>query len=340
MTFTKKSIDQIDVKDKRIFLRVDYNVPIENGVISNTKRIDSTIPTIQHLLKEGCRSIVIVSHLGRPDGTIKPELTLRPIIPILEKLISRPVTFLPSCVGDETRNACQSPPVGSVFLLENVRFHAEEEGFKIENGVKIKSSKEEIENFRKELTQLADIYVNDAFGTVHRAHSTMTGINLSPRVSGFLVKKELDYFKKAFDKIDRPYLAILGGAKVSDKISIIKTFLTKVDVMLICGGMSYTFMNALNGMKIGKSIFDEKSVEFCRNVVKEAESLGVKMVFAVDFVICDKFDKDANVKCVSVQEGIDDGWEGVDCGFKSRDLFEKNYFRGENDNVEWSSWRF
>ncbi|ELP90140.1 phosphoglycerate kinase, putative, partial [Entamoeba invadens IP1] len=206
MGFTKKSLDQIDVKGKKVLMRVDFNVPQDKqGKITNTKRIDSTIPSINYCLEHGAHSIVLMSHLGRPDGQVVPALTLKPVAEKLEEIMKRKITFLNDCVGEEVINACKNAPEGAIILLENLRFHPEEEGAAIIDGKKVKASAENVKKFREDLTQLGEIYVNDAFGTVHRAHSSMVGVDLPIKVSGFLVKKELGYFAQAFDHINRPY---------------------------------------------------------------------------------------------------------------------------------------
>ncbi|KAL7712621.1 Phosphoglycerate kinase [Entamoeba marina] len=314
MGFTKVALDHIDVKGKRVLMRVDFNVPMDKGVITNTKRIDATIPSIKYCLDHECQSVVLMSHLGRPDGQVKPELTLKPVAEKLQEILGRKVIFLNDCVGEEVEKACANPEKGSVILLENVRFHPEEEGSAVIDGKKVKADPEAVKTFRAQLTKLGDLYVNDAFGTVHRAHSTMVGIDLKPKVSGFLVKKELDYFAKAFDVIDRPYLGILGGAKVADKIPIINNFLEKVDQLIICGGMAYTFLFASKNMKIGKSLFDAKSVDLCKELLAKAEAKKVQIFLPFDFLAADKFGEDANTQVVTLEQGIPDGWEGVDCG--------------------------
>jgi phosphoglycerate kinase len=297
-------------------MRVDFNVPLDknDGHITNTKRIDATIPTINYCLEKGAKAVILMSHLGRPDGHVVPSLTLKPVAEKLEEIMKHKVIFLNDCVGEEVIKACENPEDGSIILLENVRFHPEEEGSAIIDGKKVKADPEKVKEFRAQLTKLGDIYVNDAFGTVHRAHSTMVGIDLKPKVSGFLVKKELGYFTQAFDNIKRPYLGILGGAKVADKIPIINNFLEKVDQLIICGGMAYTFLAASKNMKIGKSLFDESKVEMCKELLAKAAEKKVEILLPFDFLAADKFGEEANVKVVTLEEGIPDGWEGVDCG--------------------------
>ena len=215
-------------------MRVDFNVPLSDGRISNTQRIDAAVPTIKAALAGGARSIVLMSHLGRPDGSRIAKYSLRPCLPVLEAALGRPVAFAEDCVGPAAEAAVAAAPPGGVTLLENLRFHVEEEGKGVKpDGSKFKASKEEVAAFAAALTRLGDVYVNDAFGTAHRAHASMVGVKLPLRLAGMLLKKELDYFSKALDAPARPFLAILGGAKVSDKIQLIMNLLDKVDEMVI-----------------------------------------------------------------------------------------------------------
>ncbi|KHJ94097.1 phosphoglycerate kinase, partial [Oesophagostomum dentatum] len=246
MSCGKLPLDKVDVKDKRVLIRVDFNVPQKNGKISNNQRIVAALPTIKYCLDNGAKSVVLMSHLGRPDGKKNPKFTLAPVAEELKKVLGkyvllylyadfknnclfRDVKFLNDCVGPEVEAACANPAPGSVILLENLRFYIEEEGkCTNEKGEKLKASKEAVDKFRASLTKLGDIYVNDAFGTAHRAHSSMVGVKLETRACGFLMKNELTYFGKALGDPPRPFLAILGGAKVADKIQLIKNMLDKV----------------------------------------------------------------------------------------------------------------
>jgi phosphoglycerate kinase len=231
-----------------------------------------------------------MSHLGRPDGRVEPKCSLLIVAKKLEEILGRPVTFLPDCVGAEVEKKCQEAEQGAIILLENLRFHAEEEGAGVnEKGEKFKPSKDEITAFRASLSKLGDVYVNDAFGTAHRAHSSMVGVNLPFKAAGFLMKKELDYFAKVMESPTRPYLAILGGAKVSDKIKIITNLLDKVDEMIIGGGMAFTFKKVIDGVKIGNSLFDEAGSKIVESIVEKAKSKGVKLHLPVDYVVADKF---------------------------------------------------
>jgi phosphoglycerate kinase len=231
---------------------------------------------------------------------------------------------LNDCVGSDVQAACANPTKGSVILLENLRFHIEEEGKGTNSeGEKIKASPESIETFRNELTQLGDVYVNDAFGTAHRAHSSMVGVNLpaSKRFAGFLMCKELEYFAMALDSPKRPFLAILGGAKVSDKIQLIDSLLDKVDEMIIGGGMAFTFKKVINGMAIGNSLYDEEGAKIVKDIMTKAEKMKVKIHLPCDFVCADQFSPDATTKVATDVEGIEEGWMGLDCGEKSNVAF-------------------
>ena len=312
MSFNKLSIADIDLSGKRVLMRVDFNVPMMDGKITNPARIAAAVPTIELALERG-GSVVLMSHLGRPKGQPTPEFSLKPVAAELEKLLGRPVKFLENCVGAETEAACADLKAGDVVLLENLRFHAEEEGKGADEAA--------IATFRASLTKLGDVYVNDAFGTAHRAHSSMVGVDLPVKAAGLLLQKELAYFGKALENPERPFLAILGGAKVSDKIMLIENLLDKVDEMIIGGGMAYTFKKTCFGMKIGKSLFDQAGSEIAHDILKKAEEKGVKLHFPVDFVVGDKFGADANVSAATEESGIADDLEGFDCGPKTREKY-------------------
>lgn len=225
------------------------------------------------------------------------------------------------CVGPEVSKAVNAATDGQIFLLENLRFHIEEEGSSKVDGQKVKADPAAVKKFREELTSLADVYVNDAFGTAHRAHSSMVGLEVPQRASGFLMAKELEYFAKALENPSRPFLAILGGAKVSDKIQLIDNLLDKVDMLIVGGGMSFTFKKVLDNMPIGDSLFDEAGAKNVENLVAKAKKNNVEIILPVDFVTADKFDKDAQVSSATDKEGIPDNWMGLDCGPESRKLF-------------------
>ncbi|KRX14218.1 putative phosphoglycerate kinase [Trichinella nelsoni] len=324
MALNKLAIDNVDLEGKRVIIRVDFNVPMKDGKITNPQRIVESLPTIKYALEKGARSLILMSHLGRPDGQKNMKYSLRPVAEELSKLLNKNVQFLPDCVGEEVEAACKACSPGSVILLENLRFHIEEEGKGVnEAGEKIKASKEQIEKFQKSLTSLADVYVNDAFGTAHRAHSSMVGVQLNVRCSGFLLKKELQFFAKALENPERPFLAILGGAKVADKIQLIKNLLDKVNEMIIGGGMAFTFLKQLHGMNIGNSLFDEEGAKIVKELMEKAKKNGVKIHLPVDIVTGDKFDEKAAVGSATVQAGIPDGWMGLDVGPVTRKLFSE-----------------
>lgn len=335
MAFRKLSIDTVDIKDKRVLLRVDFNVPMDGKKVTNTQRIVAALPTIKYILDHGAHSLVIMSHLGRPDGMKVDKYSLAPVSEVFQSLLGRPVTFLNDCVGPEVEAACANPAPGTVFLLENLRFHPEEEGKgKDAEGKKVTCSKEAIEQFRVSLTKLGDIYVNDAFGAAHRAHSSIVGVAHSVRASGFLMKKELTYFSKALEDPRKPFLAILGGAKVKDKIQLIDNLLDKVDEMIIGGGMAYTFLKTLHGMEIGSSLFDEEGAKIVSELVGKAEKKGIKLHLPTDFVTADKFDKDANIGTATVDSGIPNGWMGLDCGPNSINNFTAVI--GHSSTIVWN----
>ncbi|KAJ8901866.1 hypothetical protein NDN08_004071 [Rhodosorus marinus] len=322
----KLGLDDIDVKDKRVFIRVDFNVPFDKstGEISNTQRIDAAIPTIKKVIDSGAKSVVLASHLGRPEGKVTPKFSMKPVAAAVEKALGKSVIFLSDCVGPEVEAACKDPQPGSVFLLENLRFHVEEEGKGTDaEGNKIKAEKDKLASFRESLSTLADIYVNDAFGTAHRAHSSMVGVCLPERAAGYLMKKELDYFGKALDNPTRPFLAILGGAKVSDKIQLINNLLDKVDSMIIGGGMAFTFTKTISSMKIGASLYDEEGSKIVPDIMTKAEEKGVKIYLPIDFITADKFAADATTGIATVADGVPDGWMGLDVGPESCELFSK-----------------
>ncbi|KAI4839456.1 phosphoglycerate kinase [Plasmodium brasilianum] len=320
----KLSITDVkDLKNKKILVRVDFNVPIENGIIKDNTRIKATLPTINYLKKEGASKIILISHCGRPDGMKNSKYTLRPVADNLKTLLGEEVLFLNDCVGEEIEKEISKAKDNSVILLENLRFHIEEEGKGIDkDGNKIKANKDDVEKFQNDLTKLGDIFINDAFGTAHRAHSSMVGVKLDIKASGFLMKKELEYFSKALENPQRPLLAILGGAKVSDKIQLIKNLLDRVDRMIIGGGMAYTFKYVLNNMKIGKSLFDEAGSKIVGEIMQKAKNKNVQIILPVDFKIADNFDNNANTKIVTDEEGIEDNWMGLDAGNKSIEKYK------------------
>jgi phosphoglycerate kinase len=313
----KLSIDRLDLKGKRVLMRVDFNVPQDKatGAITNPQRIVAALPTIRHALEQGA-SVILMSHLGRPDGERKTKYSLKPVAEKLGELL-KPVKFLDDCVGPEVEAACAAIKPGEVILLENLRFHLAEEG-KVKDkstGETIKkATPEQVAAFRSSLSKLGDVYVNDAFGTAHRAHSSVVGIQLPQRAAGFLMQKELDAFAKVLDHPKRPLLAILGGAKVADKIQLIENLLDKADELIIGGGMAYTFLKVLNNMEIGTSLFDAKGAEIVPKVMEKARAKNKRIHLPGDFLAADAFDKDANTRLVTAQEGVPAGWQGLDCG--------------------------
>lgn len=321
----KLGLADVDVKDKRVLMRVDFNVPLakDGSKITNTQRIDATIPSIKYCLEHGAKAVILMSHLGRPDGRVDPKSSLAIVAKKLEEIMKTPIVFLTDCVGEAVEKRCAEAKDGEIILLENLRFHAEEEGAGIkENGEKFKPSKEEVAAFRASLSKLGDVYVNDAFGTAHRAHSSMAGVNLPHKAAGFLMKKELDYFARVMESPTRPYLAILGGAKVTDKIKIILNLLDKVDEMIIGGGMAFTFKKYVENVKIGKSILDTQGEQLVHQIVEKAKAKGVKLHLPVDYVTADKFAADATVGHADDASGIADDLMGLDIGPKSRAEFQ------------------
>jgi len=322
MAIKKLSIRDVDLKGKRVVMRVDFNVPMKDGAITNNQRITAAVPTIQFALDNGAKSIVLMSHLGRPDGRKQEKFTLAPVATELQSVLGRNVQFINDCASDEAIQATANPADGSVFLLENVRFYAEEEGKGVkEDGSKFKPEADAITAFREKLTKHGDVYVNDAFGCAHRAHSSVVGIQHAQRAAGLLMDKELSYFAKVLDNPDRPLLAILGGAKVQDKIQLIENLIDKVDEMIIGGGMAFTFHKVLNNMQIGGSLYDEDGAKIVQNLVQKAKDKNVQLHFPIDFITADKFDENAQVGAATVSAGIPDGWMGLDCGPESNTAF-------------------
>lgn len=314
----KRSIDQCELNNKRVLMRVDFNVPMKDGSITNPARIQAAIPTIKHALDNGA-AVVLMSHLGRPNGTVDRQYSLKPVAETLAELLGREVTFLDDCVGAAVENHCAGIKPGDIVLLENLRFHIEEEGKRKDtDGNSVKADPDKVAAFRASLSRLGDIYVNDAFGTAHRAHSSTVGVDLPVKAAGFLLKKELDYFAQALDNPQRPFLAILGGAKVSDKIQLIESLLDKVDEMIIGGGMAYTFKKICFGVEIGNSLFDKDGADIVEDLLKKAEAQNVKIHLPCDYVTGNTFGEDSDVDAADDESGIPDGWEGFDCGPKSR----------------------
>ena len=306
-TQKKLFVEDLQTEGKRVIVRVDFNVPLKDGKVESDKRLRESLPTIEYLRKKGAK-VILMSHLGRPDGKRVPDMSLRPVADALAVLLGAPVAFAYDCVGPAAERAVAALKAGDVLLLENLRFHAEEE--------------ENDPAFGKQLAALADVYVNDAFGSAHRAHASTEGITrfVSQAASGHLMKKELDYLGEALGNPRRPFIAIIGGSKVSSKIDVIKHLLPQVDKLLIGGGMTYTFLKA-QGFEIGRSIVENDKLDLARSIMAEA---GDKLVLGTDFVVTDKLDFKARtvgaLKTVT-KEAIPADWEGVDSGPRTVEEF-------------------
>ncbi len=303
MAYTK--LTDLDVKGKRVLVRVDFNVPLDEARhITDDTRIRAALPTIEHLLNEGA-AVILMSHLGRPKG-VDDALRLDPVATRLSELLGRPVKKVDDCVGPEVEAAARELGPGEVLLLENLRFYKEETANDPE--------------FARRLASIADVYVNDAFGAAHRAHASTAGVaHYLPAAAGLLLARELDVLGGALENPERPFVAILGGAKVSDKIGVITNLLTKVDALLIGGGMAYTFLKA-KGYEVGKSLLDAERIELAKELMAEAEKRGVRLLLPVDVVIADDFSEDASTREVDV-DSIPADWEALDIGPKTRQLF-------------------
>ena len=303
----KKTVKDVDVRSKRVLVRVDYNVPLDaNGNVSDDKRITASLPTINYLLEQGAR-IILCSHLGRPKGEVKKEFSLAPVAKRLKELLPNVnIYFASDCIGEEAQQKAAALKDGEILLLENLRFHKEEE----------KNDPE----FAKKLASLAEIYVSDAFGTVHRAHASTAGVAAYlPAVAGFLIGKELSIMGGALENPERPFVAILGGAKVADKIGVITNLLNKCDTLLIGGGMAYTFFKAM-GYEIGDSLLDAESIDLAKQLMETAKEKGVNLLLPVDTVVAKAFAADAEHMTVA-SNAIPAGWQGLDIGEKTRELF-------------------
>lgn len=326
-----KTLHDHDFAGKRALIRVDFNVPQDKttGAITNNQRIVAALPTIQHVLDQG-GAVVLMSHLGRPNGQRVEKFTLRPVAEELEKLLGRPVKFVPSCHGPEAEAACANLHPGDVVLLENLRFHIEEEGkAKGADGTSIKADPARVAAFRESLSKLGDIYINDAFGTAHRAHSSMVGVALPHKAAGFLMEKELKAFASVLEHPKRPLLAILGGAKIADKIPLITNLIEKADEIIIGGGMAYTFKKENEGMEIGESLFDAEGAKIVLDLAAKARARGVNLIFPVDYVCGDCFSADAKTQSADDASGIPEGWQGLDAGPKSIALYREAILRAK-----------
>ena len=303
--YRKKTVRDIDPRGKRVLVRCDFNVPLDGAAITDEKRIVEALPTIRYLKEAGAR-VILCSHLGRPKGKADPKYSLAPVAARLGELRGCPVPLAADVTGESARSLADSLRDGEVMLLENVRFDPREE--------------KNDPAFARELASLAELYVNDAFGTAHRAHASTAGVaDYLPAVCGFLIEKELSFLGGALEEPARPFAAILGGAKVSDKIGVIRSLLAKVDSLLIGGGMAYTFIKAQGG-QIGGSLCEEDKLDLARELLAEAEEKGVRLLLPVDTVIADAFREDAATRVVPAGQ-IPDGWQGLDIGPETRALF-------------------
>ncbi len=304
----KKTVEDLQVKGKKVLVRCDFNVPLQNGMITDDNRITAALPTIQKLVSDGAR-VILCSHMGKPKGEAKPELSLAPVAKRLSELLEKEVIFAKddTVVGENAKKAVAAMQDGDVILLENTRYRKEE-------------TKNE-ENFSKELASLADIYVNDAFGTSHRAHCSTVGVTEFVKESavGYLMEKEIAFLGNAVNNPERPFVAILGGSKVSDKINVIKNLLEKVDTLIIGGGMAYTFAAAQGG-KVGDSLLEEDKIPYAKEMMEEAKAKGVQLLLPIDTVITKEFKNDTEFKTVPTRE-IPEGWMGLDIGEETRKRF-------------------
>ncbi|MDF2037543.1 phosphoglycerate kinase [Bacillus sp. CMF12] len=301
----KKSVKDVELKGKRVFCRVDFNVPMKDGQVTDETRIKAALPTIEYLTNQGAK-VILASHLGRPKGSVVEDLRLTPVAKRLSELLGKEVKKADEAYGDSVKAMVATLGEGDVLLLENVRFYPGEE----------KNDSE----LAKAFAELADVYVNDAFGAAHRAHASTEGIAQHlPAVSGLLMEKELDVLGKALSNPERPFTAIIGGAKVKDKIGVIENLLEKVDNLIIGGGLAYTFVKA-NGHEVGKSLLEEDKIDLAKSFMEKAKEKGVNFYMPVDVVVADDFSEEANIKTVAIEQ-IPSDWEALDIGPKTREIY-------------------
>ena len=302
----KLTIEDVDVKGKKVVMRVDFNVPIENGTITNDNRIVQALPSINYVTEHG-GLLILLSHLGRPKGVASPEFSLKPVADYLQNKVDTKVHFGTDCIGPDAQKAIDAAKPGEIVLLENVRFHAEEK--KSEDG------------FCKALASLGDVFINDAFGSSHRDHASVAGITrfLQPAAAGYLLEKEIKYLEGSVNNPKHPFVAVLGGAKVSDKIGVIENLLNKVDTIIIGGGMTYTFYKA-KGLPIGNSLLEEDKVNLAKELIQKAKEKGIDLLLPVDSIVGKEFKNDTEFKEVGA-DGIEDGWMALDIGTKTQKKF-------------------
>lgn len=323
----KLTIRDLDVQGKRVLMRVDFNVPVKDGKVTDDTRITAALPSINYVLENG-GSLVLMSHCGRPKGKKNPEFTLKPAADRLAELVTAKVTLAPDVIGPEVKTLVDGLKAGEILVLENVRFYAEEEGkAKLaddatdeEKAAAKAEMKKKQDAFAKELASYGDVYVSDAFGTAHRAHASMVGVTkyIDQCAAGFLLEKEIEYLGKVLEAPEKPFVAIIGGAKISGKIDVVTNLMDKCDAILIGGGMAYTFYKA-KGLSIGGSLVEEDKIELAGQILAEAEAKGVKLMLPVDNIAADKFSAEAATKVVG--ENIEDGWMALDIGPKTIELY-------------------
>ncbi len=315
----KKTVEDVAVAGKKVLVRCDFNVPMDGeGNITDENRIIGALPTIKYLIEKGAK-VILCSHMGRPKGEFNMKYSLAPVAKRLSELLGKEVAMAKDVIGESAQELVAKLSDGDVMLLENVRFHKEEE----------KNDPE----FAKKLADFAEIFVNDAFGTAHRAHASTAGVaDYLPAVSGYLIQKEIDFLGNAVSNPKRPFLAILGGAKVKDKIGVINALLDKCDTIIIGGGMAYTFAKAMGG-NIGKSLCDDERLDYCREIMAKAKEKGVKFLLPVENVVADDFSNDANYKSVSIMD-IPEGWEGLDIADATVELFKESIL--EAKTIVWN----